>query len=133
MPDRLHSAVIYHSIPPPRPESGRYVANKCLFMLNKSAEKPEAARTSVRKVRIDPELAGQRIDNFLRREMPGLPKSRLYRILRRGEVRVNGGRVKAEYRSAGRGRGQDPARATEARGRSAAGAAGQRPRPAGHF
>jgi 23S rRNA pseudouridine955/2504/2580 synthase len=52
----------------------------------------------VRKIRIDGELAGQRIDNFLRRELPGLPKGRLYRILRRGEVRVNGGRVRADYR-----------------------------------
>ena len=55
-------------------------------------------RTGVRKIRIDAERAGQRIDNFLRRELPGLPKGRLYRILRRGEVRVNGGRVRAEYK-----------------------------------
>jgi len=54
--------------------------------------------TRVRKVRIDADGAGQRIDNFLRRELPGLPKGRLYRILRRGEVRVNGGRVRAEYK-----------------------------------
>jgi len=40
------------------------------------------------------------VDNFLRRELPGLPKSRLYRMLRRGEVRVNGGRVRPEYRLA---------------------------------
>jgi 23S rRNA pseudouridine955/2504/2580 synthase len=52
----------------------------------------------VRKIRIDGELAGQRIDNFLRRELPGLPKGRLYRILRRGVVRLNGGRVRADYR-----------------------------------
>jgi len=58
----------------------------------------DALQTGVRKVRIDADLAGQRIDNFLRRELPGLPKGRLYRILRRGEVRVNGGRVRAEYR-----------------------------------
>ncbi len=51
--------------------------------------------TAVRKVRIDSEQAGQRIDNFLRRELPGLPKGRLYRVLRKGEVRVNGGRVRA--------------------------------------
>lgn len=61
--------------------------------------RPKASQKSgVRKVSIDSELAGQRIDNFLRRELPGLPKGRLYRILRRGEVRVNGGRVRAEYR-----------------------------------
>ena len=60
---------------------------------------PENTRqTKVRKVRIDADLAGQRIDNFLRRELPGVPKGRLYRILRRGEVRVNGGRVRAEYK-----------------------------------
>ena len=58
----------------------------------------DVRQTGVRKVRIDAEQAGQRIDNFLRRELPGLPKGRLYRILRRGEVRVNGGRVRAEYR-----------------------------------
>lgn len=67
-------------------------------MQQKSAETAEPARSEVRKVRIDEDLAGQRVDNFLRRELPGLPKGRLYRILRRGEVRVNGGRVKAEYR-----------------------------------
>jgi 23S rRNA pseudouridine955/2504/2580 synthase len=50
------------------------------------------------KIRIDEDQAGQRIDNFLRRHLPGVPKSRLYRILRRGEVRVNGGRIRAEYK-----------------------------------
>lgn len=57
-------------------------------------------QTGVQKIRIDDEQAGQRIDNFLRRQLPGLPKGRLYRILRRGEVRVNGGRVRPEYRLA---------------------------------
>lgn len=52
----------------------------------------------MRKVRIDADQAGQRIDNFLRKELPGVPKSRVYRVLRRGEVRVNGGRVRAEYK-----------------------------------
>ena len=55
-------------------------------------------QTGVRKIFVDDEQAGQRIDNFLRRQLPGVPKGRLYRILRRGEVRVNGGRVRAEYR-----------------------------------
>ncbi len=54
--------------------------------------------TGVRKVRIDDDRAGQRIDNFLRSELPGVPKGRVYRLLRRGEVRVNGGRVQAEYK-----------------------------------
>ncbi|NIV18803.1 MAG: RluA family pseudouridine synthase [Woeseiaceae bacterium] len=67
-------------------------------MQEKSRPEPGSGGRGVRKVRIDAEQAGQRIDNFLRRELPGLPKGRLYRILRRGEVRVNGGRVRAEYK-----------------------------------
>jgi 23S rRNA pseudouridine955/2504/2580 synthase len=67
-------------------------------MQQKSQEIAANAMTRVRKVQIDAEGAGQRIDNLLRRELPGVPKGRLYRLLRRGEVRVNGGRVRAEYR-----------------------------------
>lgn len=54
--------------------------------------------TQVRKVLVNSERAGQRVDNFLKSELPGVPKGRLYRILRKGEVRVNGGRVKAEHK-----------------------------------
>lgn len=67
-------------------------------MQEKSPEMADSSRSRVRKAKIDAEQAGQRIDNFLRRELPGLPKGRLYRILRRGEVRVNGGRVRPEYK-----------------------------------
>lgn len=42
--------------------------------------------------------AGQRLDNWLLRRMKGVPKSHVYRILRKGEVRVNGKRAKPEYR-----------------------------------
>ncbi len=41
---------------------------------------------------------GQRLDNFLLREMKGVPRSHVYRVLRKGEVRVNGKRAKPEYR-----------------------------------
>ena len=44
--------------------------------------------------------AGQRIDNFLLREFKTVPRSRVYRLLRKGEVRVNRKRVDAEYRLA---------------------------------
>ncbi len=44
------------------------------------------------------DYAGQRIDNFLTARLKGLPKSRLYRALRSGEVRVNKKRIKASYR-----------------------------------
>ena len=53
---------------------------------------------SVQMVEITEHHAGQRIDNFLITFLKGVPKSRIYRILRKGEVRVNRGRVKAEYR-----------------------------------
>ena len=69
-------------------------------MQQKSADSGAREMTRVRKVRIDAEAAGQRIDNFLRRELSGVPKGRLYRLLRRGEVRVNGGRIRAEYKLA---------------------------------
>lgn len=56
------------------------------------------AGTSVRWLQIGPEQAGQRIDNFLITLLKGVPKSRIYRIVRKGEVRVNKGRIKPEYR-----------------------------------
>jgi 23S rRNA pseudouridine955/2504/2580 synthase len=49
-------------------------------------------------VRVDGESDGQRIDNFLLRVLKGVPRSHLYRVMRRGEVRVNKGRVKASHR-----------------------------------
>ncbi len=67
-------------------------------MQQKSPTPQGPAKSGVRKVRIDADTAGQRIDNFLRRELPGVPRSRLYRLLRRGEVRVNGGRIRPTYR-----------------------------------
>ena len=44
--------------------------------------------------------AGQRIDNYLGRLLKGVPKTRLYQMLRRGEVRINGGRAKPTARVA---------------------------------
>lgn len=52
-------------------------------------------------VTIQPDEAGQRIDNYLLRELKGVPKSHVYRILRSGEVRVNSGRIDAAYRLTG--------------------------------
>ena len=43
----------------------------------------------VRQLTIDAEQDGQRIDNFLKTQLKGVPKSLIYRILRKGEVRVN--------------------------------------------
>jgi len=49
-------------------------------------------------VEISDERSGQRIDNFLISQLKGVPKSRIYRLLRKGEVRVNKGRIKPDYR-----------------------------------
>ncbi len=53
---------------------------------------------AVQWVDIDAGHAGQRVDNFLLTYLKGVPKSLIYRILRTGEVRRNGGRVKAQDR-----------------------------------
>ena len=53
---------------------------------------------AVRMLTISSEQAGQRIDNYLITLLKGVPKSRIYRILRKGEVRVNKGRIKPVYR-----------------------------------
>ncbi|OBT08525.1 RNA pseudouridine synthase [Vibrio sp. UCD-FRSSP16_10] len=55
-------------------------------------------RTPVQFVEIDSDMAGQRIDNFLRNQLKAIPKSMIYRIVRKGEVRVNKKRIKAEYK-----------------------------------
>ena len=52
----------------------------------------------VKLVEVDERHAGQRIDNFLLSQFNKVPKSRIYRALRNGEVRVNKGRVKPVYR-----------------------------------
>jgi 23S rRNA pseudouridine955/2504/2580 synthase len=47
---------------------------------------------------VEPGFEGQRIDNFLVARLKGVPKSVIYRCLRKGEVRVNKGRIKPDYR-----------------------------------
>jgi 23S rRNA pseudouridine955/2504/2580 synthase len=52
----------------------------------------------VRYVEVDPEYEGQRIDNYLLNHLKGVPKTHIYRILRKGEVRVNKKRAQPSYR-----------------------------------
>jgi len=59
-----------------------------------------SAPTQVHHVVVEAPHAGQRIDNFLLRHLKGVPRSHIYRILRGGQVRVNGSRIKAAYRLA---------------------------------
>ena len=58
----------------------------------------ESTFNKVSFVEVGPEHDGQRLDNFLIRHLKGVPKSRIYNLLRKGEVRVNKGRVKPETR-----------------------------------
>lgn len=54
----------------------------------------------VQLLEISEDQSGQRIDNFLLSLLKGVPRSRVYRLLRKGEVRVNKGRIRPEYRLA---------------------------------
>ncbi len=57
-----------------------------------------ARKEAVTKVIIGEEAAGQRLDNYLFRQLKGVPKSRIYRMLRGGEARVNGRRAEPSRR-----------------------------------
>jgi 23S rRNA pseudouridine955/2504/2580 synthase len=57
-----------------------------------------ASSPLVRHFTVDAESAGQRLDNYLLRELKGVPKTHIYRIIRSGEVRVNKGRAHADTR-----------------------------------
>ena len=54
--------------------------------------------SKARTVKVNSEISGQRLDNYLIKMLKGLPKSRIYRIIRKGEVRVNGKRCKPDVR-----------------------------------
>jgi 23S rRNA pseudouridine955/2504/2580 synthase len=55
-------------------------------------------RRPVQYLSINAEAEGQRIDNFLTTHLKGVPKTHIYRILRKGEVRVNKKRIKPSYK-----------------------------------
>ncbi len=58
----------------------------------------ELSKARATLLEVGEESADQRIDNFLIRRLKGVPKSHVYRILRSGEVRVNSGRIKQDYK-----------------------------------
>ncbi|MGC1853782.1 MAG: 23S rRNA pseudouridine(955/2504/2580) synthase RluC [Candidatus Aquirickettsiella sp.] len=53
---------------------------------------------TIQHLTVTNDYSGQRLDNFLMSRLKGLPKSRLYRIIRKGELRINKKRVKPDYR-----------------------------------
>src|SRR6185312_15060705 len=62
------------------------------------AQEVEGTRAGVRHIEVGEEHAGGRLDNFLARLLPSVPRSRIYRLVRKGEVRVNGRRARPEQR-----------------------------------
>lgn len=57
-----------------------------------------AKKINSKQIVISADNAGQRIDNFLIRYFGKIPKSRVYQMLRKGEVRINSGRIKQTYK-----------------------------------
>jgi len=68
--------------------------------MSKSSTSNQDLSTSnqVQQISTEPEYAGQRIDNFLFSLLKGVPKTHIYRIIRKGEVRVNKRRIKPPYK-----------------------------------
>ena len=65
-----------------------------------STNMAETAPVGVQLVKVDEDRDGQRIDNFLSGRLKGVPRSLIYRILRTGQVRINGRRAKPDVRLA---------------------------------
>lgn len=61
-------------------------------------QQPAGERQAVRLLEVTQEQAGQRLDNFIHKLLGDLPRSRIYRVIRKGEVRVNGHRAGPETR-----------------------------------
>ena len=70
-----------------------------IISANPPGPAPEA-KPEVRRLTVDEESAGQRLDNYLLRHLKGVPKTHVYRIIRSGEVRVNKSRATADARVA---------------------------------
>ncbi len=66
--------------------------------LEKDAEVGTSEKIKAEFVTVDENSDGQRLDNFLIRQLKGVPKTHVYRIIRSGEVRVNKGRASADTR-----------------------------------
>ncbi len=64
-------------------------------------EPPDRPAAGARTVRVPDDRAGQRLDNFLLGQLKGAPRGLVYKLVRSGQVRVNGGRAKAERRLEG--------------------------------
>ena len=63
-----------------------------------SEQQAAEIRTGVRQFEVSEEEAGQRLDNFVHKHLGDIPRSRVYRVIRKGEVRVNGHRAGPDTR-----------------------------------
>jgi len=78
----------------PGKRSGKILPEPAVVYMKKN----DLEKDSVRRLRIDDSADNQRLDNFLLARLKGVPKSRIYKLVRGGEVRVNGGRAEVGYR-----------------------------------
>lgn len=83
---------------PKFPAQAPVVAEKSGHQGPGPAPQPGGQGRGVEQWVVPAEYAGQRIDNFLLARLKGVPKTRIYKMLRTGEVRVNGGRIGSDYR-----------------------------------
>jgi 23S rRNA pseudouridine955/2504/2580 synthase len=104
---RLSSAVRFEARRPlTRPKSGRQseytrktIVETMPYTESDVPEQQEAEiRTVVRQFEVTAEEAGQRLDNFVQKHLGDIPRSRVYRVIRKGEVRVNGHRAGPDTR-----------------------------------
>ncbi len=78
--------------------SPQYVSKTILYKYLKNERNMQKLSPQSRIVTVEEGSEGQRLDNFLFSRLKGVPKSHVYRILRTGQVRVNGRRIKPDYR-----------------------------------
>jgi 23S rRNA pseudouridine955/2504/2580 synthase len=84
--------------PPVRPAAPAAPPRPAIPERPEICEEPGNSPPQATLVTVDEDYAGQRLDNFLIRQLKGVPKTHVYRIIRSGEVRINKGRAHADTR-----------------------------------
>lgn len=95
---RVHKAALQNSFTGYNGRTTHHSNCKILHQYNKLLIFMTDEYFPAREVTVDADRAGQRLDNFLFNQFKSLPKTRIYKMLRKGEVRVNGGRIRQTYR-----------------------------------
>jgi len=92
------NGVIFKDVDYSRLKNFSWIILIWLLIIYHNLKNMNHSSSQVSYLNISSEFAGQRIDNFLHTHLKGVPKSYVYRILRKGEVRINKGRVQPTYR-----------------------------------